>query len=110
MQYRGAENWDEWESHSKYPHKYFQLNIDVNHIEFDHHWLFSTEDALAREVKNLFDDHEELGESVLKLLHSFMTAQQDAHLRQRAEEEHEDEYAHSRMMHKWLKSLALTKD
>ncbi|KAH7727834.1 hypothetical protein AAVH_04878 [Aphelenchoides avenae] len=91
VHYRGAENWDEWESHAKYPHKYFQLNIDVNHIEFDHHWLFSSEDSLAREMKNLFDGHVVIGESVLKLVQNLMTAQHDEQMRRRSEDEHDDD-------------------
>lgn len=84
--YRGAENWDDGESHAKYPHKYFQLNVDVNRIEFDHHWLFSPEDSLAREVKNLYDDYVTSGEHVLRLLKEYMEFQQTFELRQQADD------------------------
>ncbi|KAI6226440.1 C2 domain-containing protein [Aphelenchoides fujianensis] len=39
------------------PSRYVQLSIDLNQIEFDHHWLFGPEDAAARRLRSLHSDY-----------------------------------------------------
>jgi hypothetical protein len=41
IEYRQPEKWSYWVEHGSQPKKYFQFNIDLNHLEFEHHWLFS---------------------------------------------------------------------
>lgn len=77
VDYSKAQNWDEWEKQKgRHPHRYFQFNIDVNRVEFDHHWLFSVEDSLAREVRNFHREFEACGERTLELMQQFLRLQQ----------------------------------
>lgn len=80
VEYRNPENWSDWLEHGgSRPKKYFQFNIDLNHVEFEHHWLFAQEDIIARRLRNLHTTYVGLSE---KLVNFF---QQYAELKQRVE-------------------------
>lgn len=73
VEYTKAQNWDEWEKQrGRRATHFFQFDIDVNRVEFDHHWLFSVEDALARQVRNLHRELEETGERALEQMKRYL--------------------------------------
>ncbi|KAK0425840.1 hypothetical protein QR680_009419 [Steinernema hermaphroditum] len=50
-----------------------QLELRVERIVFDRHWLFSAEDVLAMDIRKLHDVQKRTGENVIRLLKEFVT-------------------------------------
>ncbi|CAD5207440.1 unnamed protein product [Bursaphelenchus okinawaensis] len=50
-------HWTDWENFGLAPTKYYQLTVDINKVEFEHHWLFGEEDVLARRLRRLHSDY-----------------------------------------------------
>ncbi|CAD5211920.1 unnamed protein product [Bursaphelenchus xylophilus] len=67
IEYTNPIPWDDWEAFGLAPTKYYQLCVDINKIEFDHHWLFGEEDVLARRVRRLHSDYVHMTENLVEL-------------------------------------------
>lgn len=68
VEYRYPENWFDSTEYGGLAKKYFQFNIDLNHLEFEHHWLFGQEDVIARKLRNLHSIYVSLCEKLVNLL------------------------------------------
>lgn len=96
VEYRHPENWSgnlfpvnvyiqpnvivDWVEHGgDRPKNYYQFNIDLNHIEFEHHWLFSQEDTVARRLRNMHTMYVVMSEKLVAML------KEHTELRQRVE-------------------------
>ncbi|KAI6232213.1 C2 domain-containing protein [Aphelenchoides besseyi] len=74
--YGAPVHWNDWISHGARPSRYFQLTVDLNQIEFDHHWLFGVEDAAARRLRSLHSDYVLLCEEAATAWHEYATIKQ----------------------------------
>ena len=70
-EYQKAVNWNDWDVHSKRNTEYFTMDLDLNRIEFDHHWLFTVEDKLVVKVKSLHHEITEMGSRILDIGNEF---------------------------------------
>ncbi|KAE9556318.1 hypothetical protein FO519_000501 [Halicephalobus sp. NKZ332] len=66
-EYQKAVNWNDWDVHSKRHTEYFTMDLDLNRIEFDHHWLFTREDKLVRKVKSFHHEITQVGSRILDI-------------------------------------------
>ena len=67
------------EMSARAPH-YRRLIVDVNTLEFDHHWLFGDEDASATRLRRHHEDYVRLAERIVAAWHDFSTLTQRAAL------------------------------
>uniref|UniRef100_A0A7E4VS45 C2 domain-containing protein n=2 Tax=Panagrellus redivivus TaxID=6233 RepID=A0A7E4VS45_PANRE len=81
LDYTKAVNWHEWDVHARHGTEYFQLDLDLNRIEFDHHWLFSKEDVLVRKIKTLHHAITQTGTKAVEFGKKYLMDKVSANLR-----------------------------
>ncbi|KAI1716265.1 coiled-coil and C2 domain-containing protein 2A [Ditylenchus destructor] len=90
--YRKAEDWDQSDDTRGQPtYRFARLEIDLNRIEFHHHWLFSIENALASDLKALYDEYCQLVKCLLSHVKEYMDQKQQLNIHQ-AKSESETRY------------------
>ncbi|KAI1724496.1 coiled-coil and C2 domain-containing protein 2A [Ditylenchus destructor] len=71
--YRKAEDWDQADdTRGQISYRFARLEVDLNRIEFQHHWLFSTENAFASDLKALYDEYCQLVKCLLSHVKEYM--------------------------------------
>lgn len=59
-------------SRRKHNRQFARLKIDVNRLVFNHHWMFSTEDRLARKTQFFYEAYMNTMESIMKHIHKYL--------------------------------------
>uniref|UniRef100_A0A915A8R8 C2 domain-containing protein n=1 Tax=Parascaris univalens TaxID=6257 RepID=A0A915A8R8_PARUN len=76
--YVKAEDWKMASKRLKWE-QFMQLDIDINRLVFEHHWLFSKEDMICSVIRNLHATQTQRAEEILSLLRTVIAEKQRVH-------------------------------
>ena len=81
VEYTGAIKWAEWDANRRPTLGFYEFNFDLNRIEFEHHWLFTIEDKLARKIKTYHHELTAAGMKAMNLLETYLMEKMTAEVR-----------------------------
>uniref|UniRef100_A0A914PPB6 CC2D2A N-terminal C2 domain-containing protein n=1 Tax=Panagrolaimus davidi TaxID=227884 RepID=A0A914PPB6_9BILA len=92
IEYTKAVNWAEWDTNIRPTLEFFEFSLDLNRIEFEHHWAFTIEDKLARKIKTYHHELTTAGTKAMKIMEQYLMEKVTVEVRILSEEQQTEAY------------------